>query len=131
MVAGDENIWRTIALPLTRMSIVKHQQVLRFLLDRVVRVDEMRSNYYQALAKLNDPKAVPALKTALAQERKRVCLDKRLESFEEIFLYSDYLQCCAALYRLDGSEVFKDAIKQMQNHPDESVRTEADRALSS
>jgi hypothetical protein len=130
MDVGDEDIWNMIALPATRMSATKRIHVLEFLLDRVSHSNELRANYYQALSELNDRRAVPTLKSALTEDRKRINFEQPLESFEGIFPYTDYLQCCAALYRLEGSEEYKQAILQMQNHPDETVRAKAKLVLS-
>ena len=131
MQVPDENVWSAIALPLTRMSPSKHERVLNFLIDRVRDRGSHRANYYQALATLKDAKAIPALKAAYEEERRSVGLDKPLGAFQDIFPYIDYLACSAALYGLDGSNEFKQAIDDMRKHPDVSVRTQANLALRS
>lgn len=131
MQIPDENVWSAIALPLTRMSPPRHERVLNFLIDRVRDRGNHRANYYQALAALKDAKAIPALKAAYAEERRSVGFDKPVETFQDIFPYIDYLACSAALYELDGSNEFKEAINEMRKHPDLSVRTQANLALRS
>jgi hypothetical protein len=127
----DEDVWSTIALPLTRMSSSKHDRVLSFLIERIQHRGTHRANYYQALATLKNRMAVPALKAAFEEERISVSLDKPLGTFRDIFAYVDYLACCAALYKLDGSEQFKQAIDDMKSHPDAAVRIQAETALRS
>jgi len=131
MNTGDENVWSTLALPLTRMSSSKHEKALAFLIERIQRRDTHRANYYQALGELKDTKAIPALKVAYEEERRTISLDKPLTDFQDIFPYIDYLACCAALYILEGSKEFKQAIEALKSHPNENVRSQANLALRS
>jgi hypothetical protein len=124
MHRGDESIWAMIALQLTAMSTAKHEKVLEFLLSRVKQERRLRSNYYQALAALQDSKAVPILKAAYEEERTRIYVEKPLKVFEDIFPYTDYLHCCMALYRLTGAEEYKAAIERLAAHTDERVRAQ-------
>jgi len=129
MQVGNESVWSTIALPLTRMHSSLREQALNFLMSRAEEESVMQANYYQALAELRDPRATPVLRTRYARHKTQVSLHKPLDSFEDIAPYIDYLTCCAALYRLDGSEEYKQAIEQMESHIDEKVRLQAKLAL--
>jgi hypothetical protein len=131
MQVGDEDVWSTIALPLTRIRQSKRERVLSFLLARAAEGSPMRANYYQALAEMKDSTAVLILQSQYSRQKGQISLENPLASYEDLFPFVDYLTCCAALYRLTQSEEYKQAIEQMQNHPDEKVRSQAKLALPS
>jgi hypothetical protein len=129
MQVGSGSIWGTIALPLARMKSSRRECALGFLISRAAEETDVQANYYQALAELGDSRAVPVLRGRYLRLQAKVTLNRPLEVFEDIIPYVDYLSCCAALYRLDGSDEYKQAIEQMQGHADEKVRKQADVAL--
>ena len=128
MDSGDDSVWSAIALPVARMSASKHKRVIDFLTERIKDGGLHRANYYQALAALNDPGVVPALRAAFYEDRTAVSMDRPLNTFEDIFPYVDYLACAAALYKLARSDEFKKAIDDMKSHPDANVRAQAESA---
>ncbi len=125
MSEGDEPVWSTIALRLTRYSDKK--VVLDFLLQRLRSGTEPKANFIQALYVLGDTAALPnlhELHDRLAEEMERT------EGNEDRWKICDLLKCCEALAYLEKSERYQDEIRRFLDYSDESIRVQAQMALA-
>jgi hypothetical protein len=125
MTEGDEPLWSTIALCLTRHS--DRKVILSFLLERLGSGTEPKANFIQALYVLGDIAALPSLHELhdrLAEETEHA------EGREDRRKIADLLKCCEALAYLEKSERYKDQIRRFLEHPDESIRVQAQLALA-
>ncbi|MDP2688554.1 MAG: tetratricopeptide repeat protein, partial [Deltaproteobacteria bacterium] len=101
--------WATIACLLPRYS--DRERAVSFLLERVRNKESPPGNYYQALASIGDLRAIPALRQRCQEYR------AKLTPLEEQDFWSgitDYLACCAALWRLEDSAEYEDAIREYE-----------------
>ena len=120
MEVGTECIWGTIAYRLP--EYFDRERALSFLLERVALRGARPANYYQALARIGDAKAVPLLRQRYEAYR------RELPPFEQHGLHSelsDYDVCCWALWKLTGSPEYENALKGLLTHPDENIRRRA------
>ncbi len=108
MKHGNRPLWITIAPLLSRY--LENKQVVKFLLDRVAEGAGDLANFFQALAELRDPRAIPAL---------RRWYDRNLEARVESF---DFLWCCAALRVLEGSPEYEECIQRLSKSQIATVR---------
>jgi hypothetical protein len=129
MDVGDDDIWPMITLPIISMSGAKRERAVEFLLDRVQTSNRGRANYYQALAALGDPRSVNFLKIAYEQEQARVRDNETVESFADITVFDDYLNCCSALYKLTGEREYTNAIHALAEHNNEMIRRKVELIL--
>lgn len=129
MDAGDLYIWMTIAplLPHHR----NRERALAFLLERVKEERREKANFFQALELMRDVRAVPALRAAYENYRSSFRRPRRAAGEPEEPDYSDYLQCCKALWALEGSPQYREAIEELSKSPVSSLRSLAERLLSS
>jgi hypothetical protein len=126
MAEGNEAVWSTIALCLTRHSDQK--VILNFLLERLRSGTEAKANFIQALYVLGDLAALPAL------HRLHDGLSERVKAppggdIDE-WTVNDFLRCCEALAYLEKDERYQDEIRPFLNHPDPFVRLHAQNALA-
>ena len=119
--AGDQEIWRTIAL-----SAARHRDRDRardFLLSRIAEGAKPLANYYQALGMLlSCRECVPALRAAMAKHCQDVEAHPLLETWDDRLTYLDYLACTAVLFKITGQAEYRANLDRMLEHPDESVR---------
>ena len=125
METGDCRIWRTIALVL--LDHRDRERVLAFLLKRIREERKGRANFFQALELMKDKRAVLVLRAAYDDHRKK---PQGLTQSVEEFDYVDYLQCCKALWALDSSTEYREAIEECSKSPVKSIRSYAARLLS-
>jgi hypothetical protein len=127
MRAGNEAIWSCIAVTLVRHP--NREAVLQFFLNLVERPRPECANYFQALELLKDKRAVPVLRRFYDAYREQQKAGQPSELLSELQWETDYLRLCRALLVLDGGYEFEMAIKEMLNHPEQEVRTRAERFL--
>lgn len=117
---GNPDIWRAIAPIVGRHP--DRRWVVSFLLSRLNDETEHLANYYQALGTLSPPECVPILADKLANHHRKVVPHTAPGSWGESSLYSDYLSCSAALFRITGQEKYRDNLRKILGHPEEKVR---------
>jgi len=120
MENGGPPIWRTIAL-----IVVRHPdrtRALNFLLARVAEGMKPAANFYQALGMLLAPECVPILHVALLKHRKEIEANPLIKAWSDRFLYLDYLSCSATLFLVTRQRVYRDNLRRMVRHRDQTVR---------
>lgn len=122
---GDEPIWSTMALVLTKHSNKK--MVMNFLLERLGSGSEPKANFIQALYVLGDSAAVPGL--VVLHDRLREQL-KNAHPHADSWVVIDFLKCCEALVYLEGTEHYRHEIQSFLTHPDQRIREGAKAALA-
>jgi hypothetical protein len=125
MEAGSPVICATIAFLLPRYA--DRAAALEFLLDRAGSEQQYPGSYFQALGRIGDPRAVPVLRRRYERYR------QTLPPFEKHGLHSElatYQQCCHALWKLERSAEYSDALKELLTHPDENIRRHSEMFLS-
>lgn len=120
MENGDSQVWRAIAIVVARHR--DRNRALNFLLTRVTDETDHLANYYQALGILSAPECVPTLTKSLSAHRRKVDLHTYEQGWGDWSIYSDYLACSATLFRITGREEYRDNLKGMLQHPDETIR---------
>jgi len=125
MGKGDERVWSTMALCLTRHS--NKAMTLDFLLERLNTGSEPKSNFIQALYVLGDPAAVPRLLELHDRLSEQV---KETQGTADRWIVYDFLKCCEALVYFGGVELYQDEIRPFLDNPDERIRNHAQRALA-
>lgn len=112
-------VTRSTLAPLLPMYPRK-QAVVEFLVSELRRERSHRANYFQALALIGDVAAVPAL-TAIYEGMQQHATISPYEawSVEEA---SDFIACCAALWKLTGMERFRSSVEELVNHPNATVK---------
>lgn len=120
MEAGSELIWGAIALLLPRCS--DRKRALSFLLERLAAAGACSGNYYQALERMGDARAVPLLRRRYEEYRRKLAPLAQHGLSSEL---SDYDVCCRALWKLDGAQEYMDALRDLLTHPDEIIRRRA------
>jgi HEAT repeat protein len=114
---GSEDVCSTIAYLLPKYE--DRERAVSFLVERVRVGRRYAASYYGALERIGDARAIPPLRHRYEEYR------RTLTPFEHHGLHSelsDYDACCRALWKLDGSAEYEEALKELLAHPDESVR---------
>jgi len=127
MEVGNEYVMLTVVDLIARHC--ERKRAAAFLLRRAEDAGNFpRANYYWALGTVGDPDSVPRLRRIYDEyaEELRGAKDRLLSNSAG---YIDYLRLCATLRRLDGSPEFEAGMRDMLSHPDEMVRTSAERLL--
>jgi hypothetical protein len=116
MEVGEPYIWSTIAILLPRHR--DKDRVLAFLLERTGEEGEHKAGFFQATRLMGDNRAIPALRAAYDGYRKKL-----LGGTEPPvkFDHFSYLSCCKALWALEGSANYKDAIEEFLKSDDKAV----------
>jgi CHAD domain-containing protein len=117
MEAGSELIWGAIACLLPRYS--DRERAFSFLLEQAAAGGRCVAHYYQALERLGDIRAVPLLRQRYEEYRQQLAPFEQHGLFSEL---SDYHVCCRALWKLDGSQEYHDALRELLTHPNETIR---------
>jgi hypothetical protein len=125
MDIGSFEIWMAIAPLLPRSR--NRERALKFLLDRIGEGRLYSSNFFQAAETMNDRRAVPALRSVYDRYGKTL---QGLVQAPEKLDYVDYLQCCRALWVLEGSPEYRKVIEEFSRSSAESVRSLAERLLT-
>jgi hypothetical protein len=121
MEAGDENVWGMIPLLLIRHS--NRERATSFLLQRAASPGLWAANYYQALEMVGDLRAIPVL-----QRAREIHLHKiEAGAIEEMH---DYLVCCRALWKLEGSDAYAAEIRKALQSTDPVVSAVAKNLLT-
>lgn len=124
MEQGDFYIWMGIAplLPSHR----DRDRALAFLEERVRQRHADKANFFQALELMGDKRAIPALRAAYdAYKAELATPNGPPKSFD----YFDYLACCRALWILESSAEYKDAIQALVQNGDPRISASARQAL--
>jgi hypothetical protein len=125
MEAGEPITWMTIAPLLPRHR--DRERVLRFVLEKIGGIQHHNANFFQALELMADKRALPALRADYDDYREALGTGLGSVSPPD---YTDYLYCCAALWRISGSVEYKQVIEEALKSQDNSVRTTAEMLLS-
>jgi hypothetical protein len=120
MEHGSAPVWTMIARRLPQHS--DRERAVSFLLARVLARDPYPANYFQALATMGDPRTIPALRQRYQEYRANLLPFEAHDFWSGI---TEYLACCGALWRLENSPEYEDAIRQLFSHPDAAVRRAA------
>jgi hypothetical protein len=129
MAVGPRQVWVNLALFLCRHP--DRESVFRFLVARIQEEEDHCANYFSAIEKLNDSRAIPILERRYNAFRTGEAYSKRTPlNQSEISQLFDYLYCCRALLSLDGSPKYEAAIKEWLNHSDAIISTTAQRLLT-
>jgi hypothetical protein len=124
METGDFYICMAVAPLLTRHR--DRGKALGFLLERIGENRKDRANLFQAVREIKDKRAVPALRAAY--ENYREALGKGARSGDQVD-YMDYLECCAALWAIEASAEYKEAIEEALTSKDPTARRLAESLL--
>jgi hypothetical protein len=116
---GDSRVWSTIAIPIARHR--DHKKALAFLVERVSQ-EQGGANYYQALGLLSDSDCVPLLRKNLLRHRQELDQRPLLKSWNDRFVYLDFLTCSATLFLLTEEEEYRNNIREMLQHTDVAVK---------
>jgi len=116
MEAGGEHVWSVIPLLLTRHS--NREKVMSFLLERATATGPCVANHYQALEILGDRRAIPTLQRAREIHLHNIEAGAR----DEIH---NYLVCCRALWKLEGSDAYAAEIRKALQSADADVSAAA------
>lgn len=117
---GNPDVWRAVALVVARHR--DRDWAVGFLMSRVKEETEHLANYYQGLAILSRLECVPVLRDKLLIHSQQIDPHMAPGRWGESSLYSDYLSCSAALFRITGQEEYRSNLKKVLEHPDEKVR---------
>ena len=120
MAQGSRPVWTAIAHLLPQHP--DHDRAIAFLLERVLAKDRSPACYFRALASIGDPRAIPVLQQRYQEYSANLAPFDERDFWSEI---TDYLECCAALWRLQDSPEYEDAVRQLFSHPDAAVRRAA------
>lgn len=129
MAVGPRQVWVNLSLFLCRHP--DRESVFRFLVARIQEEEDYRANYFSAIEKLNDSRAIPILEgqynafTSGEAYLKRTPLNQ-----PEVSQLFDYLYCCRALLSLDPSPKYEAAIKEWLNHSDATISNTAQLLLT-
>jgi hypothetical protein len=117
MNSDNERILESIAISLTRHS--KKQRACDFLIHRLRSSSGAKANYAHALGILGNSSAVPALRTL--HDELDASISKRQDDVD-VGTVLDFVSCCSALNKIEGSSVYKDEIRSFLNHPNQVIR---------
>lgn len=124
MENGDFPTWMAIALRLRLHS--NKDRVLAFFVERIGEDHEYKANFFQSLSLMNDNRAIPGLRAAYDNYRDALGVGLASGAPPD---YTDYLYCCEALWRIDGSPEYRHAIEEASKSPDKSVKALAETFL--
>lgn len=124
---GDDPVWSTIAASLALHHSNK-KMVLEFLMERLKRSTEPKSNFILGLCILRDKAALPELHQLHDQLAERVKAAPQGKA--DHWIINDFLRCCQALGYLEKTEYYEEEIRPFLNDPDEIIRIHARNALA-
>ena len=116
MEAGDEGVCGMIASLLVHHS--NRERVMSFLLRRATSPGPFAGNYYQALEIAGDRRAISVLQRARGIHLHNIDAGATNE-------ICDYLDCCRALWKLEGSDAYAAEIRKAQRSDDPFVTAHA------
>ena len=126
---GDDHIWSNLALFMVRHP--EPDQVLGFIRGRLQAKPENPFNYIQALGEAKDRAAIEILQTYFDEFRAGAETERLngalLESWNS--LSWRFLICCEALWKVTGSDVYKNDLRTYLDHPNPGIRRKASDAL--
>jgi hypothetical protein len=123
MARADHVVWAMICPLLPRRR--NRELVLKFLLDRISAPEIPKSNFYQAIEALGDNRALPLLRDAYAKYGEALNNHALTGKIDRL----DFLQCCRALWTLEGSSEYEQRLRSFLSSDDEDVRSWAKRFL--
>ena len=124
MEAGDDVVWHTISLALTRHS--NEQLVTQFLIDRITQTSTCsKMNYYQAAEIIADQQFVPILEIQFKKQSERVVASWNEVGPQAELERLEFLRLCRTLLTITGEIGYRDAIRRFWEHPSERVRKQA------
>jgi hypothetical protein len=130
---GNEHIWSACALAMLRHP--DPNRTVEFLMERVQRNESDRPplNYIQALGIAGDRRAVPVIRPYYDKCLKAMGSEAVTGVPEDIFWgpipYHAFLSIAAALFKIEGSNEYEQAIRKYLVHPNEQVCCWAEHAL--
>jgi hypothetical protein len=125
MQIGSESIIAVISPLLPRLS--DRDGAVSLLLERpAAQGGGYAAPLYQALEQIGDARAIPFLRRRY-QEYRTGLLPLESRTIRELL---DYSGCVDALWRLDRSQEYRDAVQELLSHPDEDVRSHAQFRIS-
>lgn len=129
MTVGPRQVWVNLGLFLCRHP--DREIVFRFLVARIQEGEDDRANYFSAIKRLNDSRAIPILEGQYNAFRAEELYLKRIPlNRSEISRLHDYLYCCGALLSLDGSPKYEAAIREWLDHSEAIISNTAQRLLA-
>ena len=120
----DDRISAMLAICLTAHS--DKEMVFQFLTQRAEFASVDKGNYFQALAILDDKRAVPQLHRFYIENVGRLGIIEQNADVGDAF---DLLMCCAALGRLTQDQEYRNQLSVFQHHPNETISKHANALL--
>jgi hypothetical protein len=124
METGDTPIWITIAPLLARYP--DHARSVAFLAQRIREPGRGKANYYQALELINDREALAVLFEAYEAYQPRL---HDLVEPSEVSEIEDFLSCCRALWKMDGSTKYRQILQDFARSNDRRLGLTAQHLL--
>lgn len=132
MQDGNDRLWQTCAL-----AFLKHpdrDRAVSFLVRRLEQqTDDEPLNYIQALGFAKDRRATPAITPYYEKYRREVEAENDTGVPDDVIFgpipYNAYIVACEALWKIEGSSEFENAIRKYLDHPHQQVRWWANHAL--
>jgi len=122
MSAGDEPIWRMIALKLTKHR--DRDAVVRFLGERIKESEDSKGNYYQAAEELADVRLLGVLEEDFDRLSSSI-QSISPQSYLDAARARDYLQLCRTLATITGHDQYLAIVRSALGHSSELVRRKA------
>jgi hypothetical protein len=117
MNADNERILESIAISLTRHS--DKERICDFLIHCLHAGSGPKANYAHALGMLGDSRAIPSLRDLHNRLAENI-RDKHDDADEGAVL--DFVSCCSALRKIEGSSIYEDEIRSFLDHPSQVIR---------
>jgi len=130
---GDDRIWSSCALTMLRHP--DRNRVVEFLIGQVQHAQSERPplNYIQALGIARDRRAVAAIRPYYDRYLKAMGEEAVTGVPENVFRgpipYHAFLSVAGALYKIERSPEYEQAVRKYFDHPNEQVRWWAEHSL--
>ena len=120
---GREYIRTMAACPLANHADL--DSILSFFRERIRAGPARVENYFEALRRIGDGRAVPFLRERYEAYRKELAPLEQRGGGE----LKGYMRCCRTLWMLTGAAEYKVSLEEMLRHPDPAVQRQARRLL--
>jgi hypothetical protein len=114
----DDMVASTIASSVARISDA--QGAVRLLLNRMDLCEEPRANFYKALAKFGDQRAVRGLEGEHGRLKQHLADSQ--QNPKDIYIVLDYIACCAALHETTSDARYGAMVSEYVDDPNLVVR---------
>lgn len=129
---GNDRLWESCS-----QAFLKHPDRHRAVTFLVRRLEQYEGdeplNIIQALGLAKDKRAVPAIRPYFDKYRKAVEREKETGVPDDVVFgpipYHAYFAAAGALFQIEGTPEYRDAIQSFLNHPHKQVRWWAEHAL--